>query len=134
MSSANIPTSFRGILISKCVFLVCFWAVPQLLWCQGNEALSMSAKPSKSDLPTLKITFITGNEMKAAEMSLILENHGTTKSSDEDQVPLVHLRVVKVELSFLSSTSFCFHASFIYFLFFFYQTLIDFLKLCCCHN
>lgn len=96
----------------KFVFLVCFGAVPQLLWCRYNEALSVSAKHNNLDLPTLKITFITGNEMKAAEMSLILEKHGATKSSEEDQVPLVNLRVVKVELSLLSSSSILvYHAS-----------------------
>jgi len=47
--------------------------------------------------PPLQIAFVTGNEMKANEMRLILEKHGATKSPDES-LPLVCLRVVKVDL------------------------------------
>lgn len=95
-----MPNVYHIILIRKFVLLLCLWMVPQVLWCGGNDALRLLSMSSNDNnaLPPLKITFITGNEMKAAEMNLILEKHGATKSRDEDQVPLVHLRVVKVDL------------------------------------
>jgi hypothetical protein len=45
----------------------------------------------------LQIAFITGNEMKAREMQLILDKHGATRGED-DTPSLVQLSVVKVDL------------------------------------
>ena len=49
----------------------------------------------------LKIAFVTGNEMKATEMNLILQEHGAI----QQETSLVSLRIVKVDLPEIQEVS-----------------------------
>ena len=49
------------------------------------------------EYPQLKIAFVTGNEMKAREMRMILAEHGATKGPDPE-ISMVDLRVLNVDL------------------------------------
>lgn len=51
----------------------------------------------------LSIAFVTGNEMKAAEMEMILAKHGATSTNDGES--MVNLRVLKVDLPEIQEVS-----------------------------
>lgn len=54
-------------------------------------------EPSATTFRQLRITFVTGNEMKAKEMNRILADHGATKGRTPE-TSLVHLNVLNVDL------------------------------------
>lgn len=66
---------------------------------EQQQAASVGAKGIFTNVETkqLEIAFITGNEMKAREMQLILDKHGATRGTDGGP-SLVLLRVIKVDL------------------------------------
>lgn len=86
------------------VFDVASAFVPSLIGSQGRSSLQAENAESGSEFNQLKITFVTGNEMKAREMNMILNDHGATKGPCPD-TSLVKLRLLDVDLPEIQEVS-----------------------------
>lgn len=64
----------------------------------GPMVLVHSLSQQEPAFRQLKITFVTGNAMKAREMNQILADHGATKGGPTPESSLVDLQVLKVDL------------------------------------
>jgi|EP00979_Chaetoceros_neogracilis_P011754 inosine triphosphate pyrophosphatase len=96
---------------SQCIIVAATFT-PSLASHQSNRLetlnhLRASAETNddaQSQFNQLKISFVTGNEMKAREMSMILAEHGATKGPNPE-TSLVDLRVVNVDLPEIQEVS-----------------------------
>lgn len=104
---------------SMCWKFAAFWIVNVLFFLQLSSVASFTSPTSRKNIdrsirlqntvddddvnghneeyPQLKIAFVTGNEMKAREMRMILAEHGATKGPDPE-ISMVDLRVLNVDL------------------------------------
>lgn len=78
--------------------------VPSLIGLRERSVLRAENAEPGSEFNQLKITFVTGNEMKAREMNMILNDHGATKGPCPD-TSLVKLRLLDVDLPEIQEVS-----------------------------
>ena len=95
----NIALSYLDITMILSRIMLVFLVVFCFIFTRVSHAFSSFVLNNDKQL---QIAFVTGNEMKATEMEMILAKHGatTTKSENDDEIStsMVKLRVLKVDL------------------------------------
>ena len=93
-----------NLLLVTFIFDITFAFIPSLIAARGPSSLKAENAEPGSEFNQLKITFVTGNEMKAREMNMILNDHGATKGPCTD-TSLVKLRLLDVDLPEIQEVS-----------------------------